>query len=80
MFQEMELLSSNIKKIQEKETSKKIPYVSGNENPKTENFLTFRDRYIQNPNIFRTLIYSKPETNPEHFQASTIECFAKIAT
>ena len=50
------------------------------------NFLVFRERYIQNPAIFRTrsifrnLVCSKPETYSEHCQTSTIEHFAKIAT
>ena len=34
IFQEMELLGSNIKKFQETETTKKIPYISGNRNPR----------------------------------------------
>ena len=36
----MELLSSNIKKVQETETPKGIPYISGNGNPK-KSFLYF---------------------------------------
>ena len=44
----------------------------------------FRERYIQNPDIFRmrsifrTLVYLEPETCSEHLQTSTIEQFAKI--
>ena len=30
--------------------------------------------------IFRTLVYSEPDTYSEHCQTSTIERFAKIAT
>ena len=37
-------------------------------------FLIFRERYIQNPGLFRTLVYSK------HCDTPTLECFAKIAT
>ena len=44
------------------------------------NFLIFRERYIQNPGIFRTLEYSEPEAYLEHYQTSTMERFAKIAT
>ena len=45
----------------------------------------FRERYIQNPDIFRMrsifrtfLEYVEPETYSEHLQTSTIEQFAKI--
>ena len=40
IFQEMELLGSNIKKFQETETPKKILYISGNGNPE-KSFLSF---------------------------------------
>ena len=35
----MESLSSNIKKIQETETPKKIPYISKNGNPKKASYI-----------------------------------------
>ena len=35
----MELLGSNIKKFQETETIKKIPYISVNENPKKDSYI-----------------------------------------
>ena len=47
------------------------------------NFLVFRERYIQNPaifrtrGIFRTLVYLKSETSSEHCETSTMERFAK---
>ena len=47
------------------------------------NFLIFRERYIQNPSIFRTrsifrtLVYLEPETYSEQRQSSAMECFAK---
>ena len=43
-------------------------------------------KIFQNPSIFRTrsisktLVYSEPEAYSEHFQTSTMERFAKIAT
>ena len=46
--------------------------------------LVFRERYIQNPaifrtrGIFRTLVYLKSETSSEHCETSTMERFAKI--
>ena len=46
---------------------------------KKRNFSIFPERYIQNRDIFRTLVYSKPETYSEYLQTSTKECFAKIA-
>ena len=42
-------------------------------------FLYFSEKYIQNPDIFRTLVYSEPEGYSEYFQTSTIERSAKIA-
>ena len=45
-FQEMELSSSNIKKIQGMETPPKIPYISGKGNPK-QSFLYFRNGTFQ---------------------------------
>ena len=36
----MELFSSNIKKFQEMETTKKTPYISGNGNPKKTSFIS----------------------------------------
>ena len=44
---------------------------------KKRNFVIFRERYIWNLSIFRTLLYSKPETYSEHCQESTMESFAK---
>ena len=38
IFQEMELLGSNIKKFQEMETPKKNPYISGIGNPKKASY------------------------------------------
>ena len=49
-------------------------------------FLIFRERSIQNPDIFRTksilttLLYSEPEAYSKYCQKSTMERFAKIAT
>ena len=49
-------------------------------------FLIFRERYIDDPgifrirSIFRTLVCSEPEVYSEHCQTSTMESFAKIAT
>ena len=46
-------------------------------------FLIFRQRYIQNSDIFRTrsifrtLVYSEPETYSGHCQTSAMACFAK---
>ena len=46
----------------------------------------FGERYFQNPNvfrtrsIFRTLVYAELETYSGHYQTSTMERFAKIAT
>ena len=37
------------------------------------------ERYIRNPDIFRTVIYSEPDAYSEHSQTSTMERFAKIA-
>ena len=48
------------------------------------NFLIFQERYIQNPDIFRTksifrtLVYLGSEAYSEHRQTSTMERFAKI--
>ena len=50
------------------------------------NFLIFWEKYIQNPemfrtrSIFRTLVYSKSEAYSEHCQTSTMERFVKVAT
>ena len=71
----------------------KILYISGNGTflyfgksilriLKLRNFLVFRERYIQNPaifrtrGIFRTLVYLKSETSSEHCETSTMERFA----
>ena len=73
----------------------KILYISGNGTflyfgksilriLKLRNFLILRERYIQNPAIFRTrgifraLLYLKSETYSEHCETSTMERFAKI--
>ena len=39
IFQEMELSSSNTKKFQEMVTPQKIPYISGNGNPKKASYV-----------------------------------------
>ena len=41
------------------------------------NFLTFRERYIWSPGIFRTLVYSEFEAYSEHCQTSTLKRFCK---
>ena len=47
-------------------------------------FPIFRERYIQNPSIFRTrsilrnLVYSEPTVYSEHCQTSLMERFAKV--
>ena len=43
-------------------------------------FLIFRERYIQNRGIFRTLVYSENEAYSEHCQTFTMECLTRIAT
>ena len=48
----MELFSSNIKKFQETENSKKIPYISRNENPKK--LFIFQEVTFRARNIKRT--------------------------
>ena len=63
--------------ISENGKPEKILYISGNGTFlyfRKRNFLIFRERYIQNPSIFRTRAYS------EHCQTSTMECFVKVAT
>ena len=56
---------------------KKLIYISGN------NFLMFRERYIQKPSIFRTrsifriIAYLKLKTYLKHCQTSKMERFAK---
>ena len=46
------------------------------------NFLIFRERYIQNPNMFRTtsisrtLVYSELETHSKHCKISTMNPFS----
>ena len=51
-----------------------------------QNFLIFRERYIQNlgifrtRSIFRTLVYLQLKAYSEHCQTSAIERFIKIAT
>ena len=62
-------LEKSVSYISENGNHKKIIYISGN-----GTFLYFRK------GIFRTLVYSKPETCSEHCQTSTMERFAKIAT
>ena len=52
-----------------KRNPEKVPYISGN-----GTFLYFRK------GIFRTLAYLEPETYSEHYQTSTMERVAKIAT
>ena len=61
-----------------KRKPKKILYISGKRNflyiSGNETFLNF------GKGIFKTLVCSKPKTYSEHFQTSTMERFAKIAT
>ena len=65
MFQEMELLSSNIKKLQETETPKKIPYITGNENPRKASYIpgngTFQLKNKKNPLLKKFLIFREME-------------------
>ena len=66
-----------------KRKPRKDPYISGNGTFlyfRKWKFFIFWDRYIQNCNTCRTLVYLKPETYSEHFQTSAMESFAKIAT
>ena len=43
-------------------------------------FLIFWERYIRNPSIFRTLVYSEPDAYLERCQTSMMQRFAKIDT
>ena len=63
----------------------KISYTSGNGTLlyfRKRSFLIFCEKYIQNPDIFRTrcifktLVYLEPEAYLEHCQTSTMELFA----
>ena len=72
--------------FREKETLKKLLILQEMETLKSflyfrkRNFLIFRERHIQNPDIFRTLVYLEPKAYSENYQTSTTERFAKIAT
>ena len=55
----MELLGSNIKKIQETETPKKIIYISGNRNPKKASYILGNGTFQSTPRKF--LILQKTE-------------------
>ena len=57
----MELLSSKIKKIQEIETLKKIPYISGNGNPKRASYISGNGTFQSTPRKF--LIFQPTETS-----------------
>ena len=81
IFQETETLKKSL--YFRKRRPRKSPYTSGNGNFlyfRKRKFLVFQERYIQKPNIFRTLVYSKPKTYSKHLQTSTMDPFAKIAT
>ena len=48
----MELLSSNNKKFQETEASKKIPYISGNRNLKKDSYISENGTFQSTPKKF----------------------------
>ena len=62
IFQEMELLSSNIKKIQETETPKKNPYISGNVNPNKVSYISGNGTFQSTP---QKISYISGKGNPE---------------
>ena len=56
----MELLGSNIKKIQETETPKKIIYISGNRNPKKASYILGDGTFQSTPRKFLILQKTEP--------------------
>ena len=72
-----------------KRKSQKTPYISGNGtflNFPKRNFFIFRQKYIQNPSIFRTrsifrtLVYLEPKTYSEHCQKIALSYISRNGT
>ena len=70
----MELLSSNNKKFQETEASKKIPYISGNRNLKKDSYISENGTFQSTPKKFLIfsqkkafLIFPETETSKNFF-------------
>ena len=61
----MELLSFNIKKIEETVTLKKIPDISGNGNPKKASYISTNGSFQSTPRKF--LIFQEMETTKKIF-------------
>ena len=59
IFQEIELLTSNIKKLQGTETRKKIHYISGNGNSKKASYILGKGTFQSTPRKF--LIFQETE-------------------